>query len=306
MAISDGMPDIVVCAGSREDSAQRAGWAWLLELCKSFAAHAGIGLFALLMVAPIIWMIFASLKPPMEVLNNSSLLGSRMTLENYVNGWHAFPGQTFGAFFLNSFVLCGLSIVGNLLSCSLAAYAFARLDFPYRRTLFAALMLTIMLPIHVQLIPQYIVFLQLGWVNTILPLVVPKFLAVDAFYIFLMVQFMRTIPRDLEDAATIDGANLWQRFFHVILPLSLPALATTAVFTFISVYSDYFSQLIYLSAPERLTVPLALRLFVDTGGGSSFFGGLFAMSLLSLGPLMGVYFASQRLLVQGIATTGLK
>jgi multiple sugar transport system permease protein len=143
-------------------------------------------------------------------------------------------------------------------------------------------------------------------VNSILPLVVPKFLATDAFYVFLMVQFMRALPAELEQAAVIDGASYWQRYRRIILPLSLPALVTTAVFTFIHTYNDFLSQLIYLTDVKSLTVPLALRMFLDPSGGTSSFGGLFAMVVVSIGPVLGFFLASQRLLTRGIATQGFK
>ena len=270
------------------------------------ARHLILSLLALVVLYPVLWLVASSFRPADAIFHNPGLIPYGLTFDNYVDGWHFFKDATFGLFFFNSFVIAGLCIVGNLVSCSMAAYAFARLEFPYKRVWFAIMLGGIMLPIHAQLIPQYVVFLKLGWVNTILPLVIPKMLATDAFFIFLMVQFMRTLPRELEEAAKIDGATFWQRYWIVILPLSKPAIVTTAVFTFIHAYNDYLSPLIYLTSPEAMTVPLALRLFIDSGGGSSNFGGLFAMSVLSLGPVIGFFLVSQRFLVQGFATTGLK
>ena len=188
----------------------------------------------------------------------------------------------------------------------MAGYAFARLDFKFKRLWFALMLGSIILPFHVQLIPQYIMFLKFGWVNTFTPLFLPKFLAVDSFFVFLMVQFMRTLPRELEEAAEMDGASYFRRYSRIILPLSMPVLATTAVFTFIFVYNDYLSSLLYLVSVEKMTVQQGLRLFLDSGGGTSAFGGLFAMSVLSLVPVFLIYLVSQRLLVRGIATTGFK
>ncbi|MFI4982759.1 MAG: carbohydrate ABC transporter permease [Nevskiales bacterium] len=264
-----------------------------------------IGLAAL-MLYPVLWMLASSFRTTDEIFSADGLIPTHPTLENYVRGWYFFGDRSFATFFLNSFAICAVAVVGNVVSCSMAAYAFARLRFPGRRVLFAIMLVSIMLPIHAQLVPQYIAFLKLGWVDTMLPMVVPKLLATDSFFIFLMVQFMRNLPRELEQAAQIDGAGFWQRYLLIILPLTRPALVTTAVFTFIAVYNDYFSQLIYLSSPNKLTVPLALRLFIDSGGGTSNYGGLFAMSLLSLVPVIGFFLASQRLLVQGFATTGFK
>jgi multiple sugar transport system permease protein len=260
----------------------------------------------IVMLYPVIWMVMSSLRPENEIFGGLGLIPKTWTLENYRKGWELSGNPTFALFFVNSFVISALAIVGNLLSCSMAGYAFARLNFRFKWFWFALMLGTIMLPIHAQLIPQYIFFLKIGWVNTILPLVVPKFLATDAFYVFLMVQFMRGLPAELEQAAVIDGASYWQRYRRVILPLSLPALVTTAVFTFIHTYNDFLSQLIYLTNVKSLTVPLALRMFLDPSGGTSSFGGLFAMVVVSIGPVLGFFLASQRLLTRGIATQGFK
>lgn len=268
--------------------------------------HAVLITLLLIMLYPVIWMVLSSLRPETEIFGDMGFIPTNWTLENYFSGWQLYGDLTFSTFYINSFIICALAIIGNLMACSMAAYAFARLQFRLKWLLFAIMLGTIMLPIHVQLIPQYIFFLNIGWVNTILPLVVPKFLATDAFFIFLMVQFMRSLPPELEQAATIDGASYWQRYWRIILPLTMPALATTAVFTFINTYNDFFSQLIYLTDTDRMTVPVALRLFLDPSGGQSSFGGLFAMVLVSIGPVLGFFLASQRLLTRGIATTGFK
>jgi len=198
-----------------------------------------------------------------------------------------------------------LAVIGNLLACSLAAYAFARMEFPLKRLWFAIMLGSIMLPLHVIIVPQYILFSKLGWINTFLPLVVPKFLATDAFFIFLMVQFIRSLPRELDEAAAVDGCGHFGIFWRIVLPLSVPALATTAIFTFIWTWNDFFSQLIFLTDPDMYTVPVALRAFLDSTSRSAW-GPLFAMSILSLGPIFGFFLAGQKYLVQGIATTGLK
>ncbi|MGH3656751.1 MAG: carbohydrate ABC transporter permease, partial [Micromonosporaceae bacterium] len=163
----------------------------------------------------------------------------------------------------------------------------------------------IMLPHHVTLIPQYAIFLELDWINTYLPLIVPKFLAVDAFFIFLMVQFIRGIPRELEDAAKVDGCGPVAIYWRIVLPLLTPALATTAIFTFIWTYNDFFTQLVYLSDTDMFTVPLGLRSFLDASGESSW-GPMFAMSVLSLIPVCLIFAFFQRRLTEGISTTGMK
>ncbi len=214
-------------------------------------------------------------------------------------------GTSFSTFYINSFLVCLGAIVGNLVSCSLAAYAFARIRFRLRPMWFAIMLGTLMLPFHVTVVPQYIIFNKLGWTNSFLPLIVPKFFAVDAFFIFLMVQFIRGIPIELEEAAMVDGCNRPQIFTRIILPLIKPPLITTTIFTFIWTWNDFFSQLLYLNTETNYTVSLGLRQFLDSSGRSSW-GSMFAMTTLSLVPVFVVFLFFQKRLVEGIATTGIK
>lgn len=266
--------------------------------------HLSLVLAALVLIYPLVWMVASSMKPAELIFTDLSLWPKKLDLSSYITGWQG-TGTSFGTFFLNSFIVSGLAITGNLISCSMAAYAFARLDFKLKRLWFAVMLLTIMLPFHVAVIPQYTLFLNLGWVNTFLPLTVPKFLAVDAFFIFLMVQFIRGIPRQLDYAALVDGCGKVGVYFRIILPLSTPALVTTAIFTFVWTYNDFFSQLIYLSDTRLYTVALGLRLFLDSQGDSAW-GQMFAMTTLSLLSVFVIFLVFQRLLVEGIATTGMR
>ncbi|MEL0627349.1 carbohydrate ABC transporter permease [Salinibacterium amurskyense] len=260
--------------------------------------------FGMLMLYPVLWMIGSSFKDTAQIFSEVSLIPNPVVTDNYQRGWEG-AGIGFSTYFMNSTIVAVLAVVGNLIACSLAAYAFARLDFRLRRVLFGAMLATIMLPYHVVIVPQYILFAQLDWVNTFLPLVAPKFLAVDSFFIFLMVQFMRGLPNELDQAARVDGAGPWQIYWRIILPLTIPALATTAIFTFIWTWNDFFTPTIYLSDPRLYTVPLGLNSFLDSTGESSW-GPMFAMAVLSLGPLFGFFLAGQKYLTSGIATTGLK
>ncbi|MEV1246458.1 carbohydrate ABC transporter permease [Nonomuraea sp. NPDC052129] len=260
--------------------------------------------FGLVMLYPLLWMVSSSLKPEELIFREPGLWPSTFTLENYSDGWTSLK-HTFGFYLWNSAVITGLSVAANLIACSLAAYAFARLNFPLKKLWFAVMLGSIMLPHHVTVVPQYIVFSKLDWINTIWPLIVPKFLATDAFFIFLMVQFIRTLPRELDEAASIDGAGYWRVFLQVILPLCTPALATTGIFTFIWTWNDFFSQNLYLTNSDNLTVAVALRQFLDSSGESSW-GPMFAMSIVSLGPIFGFFLAGQKYLIRGMATTGLK
>jgi multiple sugar transport system permease protein len=259
---------------------------------------------SLLMLYPLLWMVSASVRPEAEIFSSASLWPSAISFDAYVRGWNALR-VGFGTFFTNSLVIAVLSVIGNLMSCSLAAFAFARLEFPGRRIWFALMLVTLMLPSQVTLIPQYALFFNLGWVNTFLPLVVPKFLAADAFFIFLMVQFFRGLPKELDEAAIMDGCSPWRIYWRILLPLSLPVLATAAIFTFIWTWDDFFAPLVYLSDIRNFTVTLGLRSFTDATGDSDW-GAMFAMSVLSLLPVMVFFLVFQRMLIEGIATTGMK
>lgn len=256
------------------------------------------------MVYPLVWMVGGSFKDETDIFSQLNPLPTSLDPRNYIAGWTA-TDPTFTRFYLNSTVIALLAVAGNVLACTLTAYAFARLEFRFKKVFFGIMLGSIMLPAHALLIPQYVLFFNLGWVNTYLPLVVPKFLATDAFFIFLMVQFIRTIPRTLDEAAMIDGCGKVRIFSRIILPLLGPVLITTMIFTFIWTYNDFFAQLIYLSYPSSETVPVALRRFVDATGDSSY-GQLLAMSVLSLVPTFIVFLLAQRRIVEGIATTGLK
>lgn len=259
---------------------------------------------SILMLYPLLWLLSASFKPENEIFGAATLWPSQWSLDAYFRGWNGLR-VSFGKFFLNSFVIAGLCVIGNLVACSMAAYAFARLKFKGRGFWFAMMLMTLMLPYQVTLIPQYVLFRSIGWVDTILPLVAPKFLAVDGFFIFLMVQFFRGIPRELDEAAMMDGCSAWRIYTRIMLPLSMPVLATAAIFTFIWTWDDFFGPLIYLNEMNQYTVMLGLRTFTDSTGQSDY-GGLFAMSVLSLVPIFVFFLFFQRLLIEGIATTGMK
>ncbi|MBU1333458.1 MAG: carbohydrate ABC transporter permease [Alphaproteobacteria bacterium] len=270
----------------------------------SVLIHVALLSASVLMLYPLLWLLAASFRPENEIFTSASIIPSAWSLDAYVRGWNGLR-TSFGTFYINSFIISGLSVAGNVLACSMAAFAFARLDFKFKNFWFAMMLMTLMLPYQVTLIPQYVLFRQLGWVNTFLPLVVPKFLAADGFFIFLMVQFFRGLPKELDEAARMDGCSPWRIYWKIILPLSMPVLATAAIFTFIWTWDDFFGPLIYLSEMKSYTVMLGLRTFTDSTGESDY-GGLFAMSVLSLVPIFLFFLFFQRLLIEGIATTGMK
>ncbi|MFJ2621111.1 carbohydrate ABC transporter permease [Glutamicibacter sp. NPDC087344] len=271
---------------------------------RSIIKHALLIIAAAIMIYPLLWMVASSLRPNDLIFREAGLVISEVDWSNYPNGWNALS-EPFTKYLLNSFILVAGCIIGNLVSCSMAAYAFARLEFRFKKIMFVLMLMTIMLPIHVIIVPQYIMFSQIGWVNTFWPIIVPKLLATDGFFIFLMIQFIRGIPKDMDEAARIDGAGHPRIFLQVILPLMVPALATTAIFTFIWTWSDFFTSLIYLTNPSNYTVQVALNAFIDSTGESNW-GALFAMSIVTLVPVFLAFLFGQKYLVKGIATTGLK
>lgn len=261
--------------------------------------------FVLCMLYPLIWMFFSSFKDNSEIFKGLSLLPQTWTVDNYIGGWKGISGITYGRFFINSFLIVFFCILGNISSCLLAAFAFGKLKFPLKSFWFAIMLGTLMLPLHVKLIPQYVMYNQLGWVNTFLPLIVPKFLATDGFFIFLMTQFIRALPKEIDEAAIVDGCGPFRLFTQIVIPLSVPAIVTTAIFTFLWTWNDFFSQMIYISNVRLYTVSLALRQFIDTMGNSSW-GGLFSMSMLSLIPLFLMFVVFQNYLVDGITAGSIK
>lgn len=267
--------------------------------------HAFLLVCTLVMIYPLIWMIAASFKADNEIFNASlSLLPEKLKMENYPEGWNGLA-VSFKQFFLNSTFVTVFAVIGNVMSCSFAAYAFARLQFTGKTLFFSLMMMTLMIPYHVVLIPQYLLFLKIGWVDSYLPLIVPKFLAADAFFVFLMIQFFRQLPRELDEAAMIDGCSPFKIYWAIILPLSMPALATAAIFTFIYTWEDFLGPLIYLNQIEDYTVPLALRMFLALDGVSEY-GQMFAMSVLSILPIVLFFVVFQKFIIKGIAMSGLK
>lgn len=260
---------------------------------------------SIVMLYPLLWMISSSLKNMSEIFNSQSLIPTEWVFSNYARGWAGFPTVSFASFFTNSFIICALVVIGNVASGSLVAFAFARLRFALRTFWFAVLLVSMMLPGQVTLIPQYVLFHKLHWVNTYLPLTVPSFLGSSAFFVFLIVQFVRGIPRELDEAATIDGCSTFQVYWRIIMPLCGPALITTGIFSFIWTWDDFFSQLIYINDVKKYTVPLGLRLFLDNSGKSDW-GPMLAMSVVSLLPNFVIFLTCQKYFVQGIVTSGLK
>jgi len=254
---------------------------------------------------PVLWLIASSLKPSDEIFQKAySLIPSSIHFENYLQGWRGFGGVTFGTFFKNSLFIASLSTIGQLIACSLAGFGFARLKFVGKNIWFAIMIITLLLPGQVLLIPRYLLFNKLGWIDTYRPLILPHFFA-EAFFTFLMVQFIRGIPKELDEAAKIDGCSPWGIFYYVILPNLKPPLTTAAIFSFYWTWNNFMDPLLYIQTVSKYPVSLALQLFSDPSSVTNW-GAMFSMAVLSLVPAFIIFIAFQRYLVEGISATGLR
>jgi multiple sugar transport system permease protein len=277
-----------------------------VKRAKSTVFHVVALALTAVVLYPGLWMIASSFKPNAEIGGaNTSLWSNNFSFDNFVTAMDGIGGVSTLQFFTNSLILAVGAVVGTVLSASVSAYAFARIKFPGRSVFFGMMIATLLLPFHVVIIPQYIVFQQLGLVDTYVPLLIGKFLAADAFFVFLMVQFMRNLPGELDEAARIDGAGHVRIFTSIMLPLMKPALISTSIFSFIWSWNDFLGPLLYLNTPEKYPLPLALRLFVDQTQ-SSDYGAMIAMSVLALLPVLIFFLVFQRYIVEGVSTQGLK
>ncbi|MGJ5829460.1 carbohydrate ABC transporter permease [Streptomyces ossamyceticus] len=281
------------------------GGALRRKLPGSLAWHIGSLLILAVILYPVIWVVGGSFKNSDDIVGSLDLFPSDPIISNYTRLSEGIADIPVSTFFLNSLTLAVGSVIGILVSCSLTAYAFAKIKFAGRNLLFTLMIGTLLLPYHVLLIPQYVLFRNMDMINTNTPLLLPKYLATEAFFVFLMVQFMRNLPRELDEAARLDGCGHFRIYWSIVLPLSRPALITSAIFTFINAWNDFMGPLIYLNDPEKYTVSLGLKMFVDQDAVANY-GGMIAMSLVALLPVLAFFLAFQRYLIDGMATSGLK
>ena len=273
---------------------------------KEVIYHLLVAFGALVMIYPLLWMVLSSFKPTDMVLPTAAkLIPDTWTLANYVQGWKGFMGYTFGTFFANSFFIALTSTFGTLLSSSFVAYALQRLKFKMRGLLFVLVLSTMMLPAQILMIPQFMWYRHLNWVGTYFPMILPYFFAIQGFFVYLIMNFIGGIPKSLDEAAKIDGCSYYGIFFRIILPLIVPALVTSAIFSFIWRWDDYLSALLYVNRANMRPVSLALQLFNDPSSGSDI-GSTLAMSTLSIVPATIIFLIFQKSLVEGIASTGIK
>lgn len=259
----------------------------------------------LLMLYPLIWLIGASFKTNSEIFAGAGFIPGEPTLSGYIQGWKTSTPYTFALFFWNTFQIVIPKIIGTAISCTAVAYGFARFDFPGKKILFASLIATLLLPNVVTRIPQYLLFRDLGWLDSFLPLWVPSALAGDAFFVFMLVQFLRAIPRDMEEAARVDGASTWQVLVFIVVPLLTPALISVCLFQFMWTMNDFLGPLIYISSVDKFPVSLALKLSIDTTEAFEW-NRILAMSVLTIMPALIVFFIAQKYFIEGVSAGGVK
>ncbi len=270
---------------------------------KQFLIYAALIIGSVVVAAPFVWTISTSLKTPQEISTfPPKLIPDVIAWSNYPE---ALTSQPFGKWFLNTVVIVAVSTFATVMSCSVVAFSFARLRWPGRNILFLVLLMTMMLPEQVTLIPTFVLFRQLGWVNTFLPLIVPAFFARNAFYVFLLRQFFMSIPLDLDDAARLDGASHFGIYWHIALPMSKPALAVTALMFAQFKWKEFLAPLIYLNNSDMYTVAIGLRTFINPDYGTEWQLAMAANVVFML-PLILVFFFAQKYFIQGIVVSGVK
>ncbi|MEZ4864847.1 MAG: carbohydrate ABC transporter permease [Caldilineaceae bacterium] len=257
---------------------------------------------AVLFTTPLVWLISTSLKDDAQMaLWPPVWIPTPLRWDHFYTAW---TSGNFSLYFLNTTTITVLATIGQLLTASMAAFGFARLRFPGREFLFGLLLATMMLPYVVTLIPTYVLFKNLGWLNSFKPLIVPAYFGGGAFFIFLLRQFFRTLPPELFEQATIDGASNYRIYWQILLPLSKPALSTVAIFGFMQHWNDFLAPLIYLNSPEKFTLTLGLRRFMALT--EVRFQEMMAMALLMTLPVLLVFFFFQQYFIQGVVMSGLK
>lgn len=263
-----------------------------------YAILVGVGF---LMLYPLLWMIGGAFKPNHEIFSSIGFIPKDPTLDGIVQGWNTSTEYTFATYLLNSFRIVIPKVILTVISSVLVAFAFARYAIPGKKILFALLIATVLLPKSVLLIPQYLMFRELGWLDTFLPLYVPSAFATEGFFVFMIIQFMRGLPQELEEAAVIDGCNSFQILLYVLVPMLMPAIISVALFQFMWSMNDFLGPLVYLSSVEHYPVSLALKMSIDVTEATSW-NQILAMSTIALLPSLILFFLAQRYFVEG--TTG--
>ncbi len=273
------------------------------KLALTYAFLLFVGFF---MVYPLVWLFFSVFKTNTELFGKLTFFPERYNLDGFINGWKGSGQYTYTTFFLNTLKLVVPTVFFTVISTGIVAYGFARFRFPMKNLLFMLMISTMMLPDAVIMIPRYLIFKKLDWINTYLPFWIPALFACYPFFIFMQMQFLRGIPRELDESACVDGCNPFMIYVRILLPLMKPAIFSVIIFQFLWRWNDYFNNLIYISAVKNYTLSLALKMSIDSTGSVTQWSNVLAMSFLSMLPPTLLFFFAQKYFVEGIATSGLK
>lgn len=263
-------------------------------------------LVGVLMVYPLVWLFLATFKENSEIFGSLALLPKSFSFEPYIRGWRGSGQFTYTTFYLNTLKLVIPTVVLTVLSTGIVAYGFARFEFPGKKILFALMISTLMLPDSVVIIPRYVAFNKFGWVDTYMPFWMPALLACYPFFIFQQIQFLRGIPRELDESAYIDGCNPFRTYVTILFPLLKPSVFSVVIFQTMWRWNDYFNNLIYISSVKNYTLSLALKMSIDGQGAATPWNQMLAMSFVSLVPPILLYFFAQQYFVEGITAGGIK
>lgn len=259
-----------------------------------------------LMIYPLIWLFFATFKSNQELFGKMALLPEHFSFESFKNGWRGSGQFTYRTFYINTFKLVVPTVLFTVVSTGIVAYGFARFKFPGKKILFLLMISTMMLPDSVIVIPRYVAFNKFGWVDSYMPFWMPALLACYPFFIFMQIQFLRGIPRELDESACIDGCNPFMTYIKVLLPLMKPAIFSVVIFQTLWRWNDYFNNLIYISSVKNYTLSLALKMSIDGQGSATPWNQVLAMSFVSMIPPILLFFFAQNYFVEGITAGGIK
>ncbi|MBD1572653.1 carbohydrate ABC transporter permease [Vibrio sp. S17_S38] len=275
------------------------------EKINAFIRYVVLGVVGLMMLYPLLWMFTAALKPNHEIFTSMSLIPKEWSLEGFINGWKTGTEFTFGHYIINTFLYVVPKVFFTVVSSTIVAYGFARFDIPWKKLWFGTLIASILLPQTVLLIPQYLMFREMGLLDSYLPLYLPLAFATQGFFVFMLVQFLRGIPTDMEEAAMIDGCNSLQVLWHVVVPVIRPAIISVALFQFMWSVNDFLGPLIYVSSVEKFPIALALKMSIDVTEGARW-NEILAMASIAIIPSIVVFFMSQKYFVEGVSNSGIK
>ncbi len=276
------------------------------KLINSIIRYTILILGALIMIYPIIWLIGASFKTNSEIFSSIGFIPSSIDFSAYVKGWQTATEYTFTTYFANTFMIVIPKVIFTVIASTLTAYGFTRFDFPFKKSLMAILVGTLFLPSVVTRVPLYLLWKELGFLDTYIPLTVPALFGGEAFFVFQMVQFMRGIPKELDEAAKVDGCNSFQILYKVLVPVMIPCIVSVGLFQFMWTMNDFLGPLIYISSVSKYPVAIAIKLAMDTSGGTFEWNQTIAMSLMGLVPSLVLFFLAQKTFIEGVTAGSVK